>query len=236
MRVSRTISICKSPPHGFDPMQRRRFIFDRLADDIQQATRHEDDLLHLRVADELLDRLVLQQLLAVVLAQRGGHHDAAAHLALDLHGDFHLVRDELVFVVGRPALRIDRLAEAADLPHFLRHVRGNRVQAQQQGAQFAARHAAAGVDFVDVGHHRRDGGVVLHALVILGDLLNHRVDRGLHLVAHALLVRQDILQAPDALDEAAAAARALGRPRNRLIERAHEHLIHTEPAWRPDPA
>jgi len=200
----------------------------RSADDVEQTARDEDQLAHGGAAHEGLDGLVLQQLFAVGLGQAGRHHDARAHLALDLDGDLHLVSDELILVIRRPALRVDRLAEAALFPHFLSDVRGNRVEAQHQGLEFAAGDLAVRIDIVDEGHHRRDGGVELHALVVLGHLLDHGVDRNFHLLAHALLFHEHILQTPDALKEAAAAARALRGPRNRLIERAHEHLVQTE--------
>ena len=107
-------------------------------------------------------------------------------------------------------------------------MRGDRVQAEHQRLELTAADLAVGVHVVDEGHHRGDAGVELHALVVIGDLLDHRVDRNFHLLAHALFIDEHLLQTPHALQEAAAAARALGRPRNRLVKRAHEHLIHAE--------
>ena len=107
-------------------------------------------------------------------------------------------------------------------------MRRNGVEQQEQGFEFPARHTADGNHLVHQRHHLRDGGVVLHGLVVQRNLLNRLMHERVQLLAVPLIGRHVLLQAPHAVEEAAAALRALRAPRNRLIERAHEHLVHAE--------
>ena len=107
-------------------------------------------------------------------------------------------------------------------------MRRNGVEQQEQGFEFPTRHAAGGNHLIHQRHHLRDGGVVLHGFVIQRNLLNRLMHERVQLLAVPLVGRHVLLQAPHTVKEAAAALRALRAPRNRLIERAHEHLVHAE--------
>ena len=88
--------------------------------------------------------------------------------------------------------------------------------------------SALGVHFVHQRHHLGDGGIELHLFNIFGNLLDGLVHGDLQFIAVLIAVHQHFLQAPHAVQELAAAAGAVGAPRNGLVESAHEHFIHTE--------
>ena len=165
--------------------------------------------------------------LGLGLGHIGGDHDAAANLALHLHGDLHLAAHQGGFVPGGPGVMVDGLRVAQVLPHFLGDVGRNGVEQQQQGLQLGAGDGACGVHLVDQGHHGGDGRVVLHGLVVLGDLLDGLVHQAARAWGVALALAHHLCSRTR-VQEPAAALRTVGGPRNRLVEGAHEHLVQAE--------
>ena len=123
---------------------------------------------------------------------------------------------------------MDGITEALGLPHFLRNMRSNRVQQQQQGTKFSTGHAALLEHLVHQSHHGSDGRVVLHLFIVFGNLLHGFVHQAVQLGRIAFLRRDDFLQPPHTIQEAAASLGTVGGPRNGLIKGTHEHFVQAE--------
>lgn len=99
------------------------------------------------------------------------------------------------------------------------------IEQQEESFKLPTGDAPLVGDFVEQAHHRRDSGVELHLLDILTDLLDGLVERGFQLLRVSLPIGEDVLQAPDTLQEPFAALNGGGVPRGALLKIANEHLI-----------
>ncbi|MPM07238.1 hypothetical protein SDC9_53544 [bioreactor metagenome] len=187
--------------------------------------------------DDLLDALAFEERLDILTGersrfhgfrvQRSGQRNARAHFAVDLHAVLHNDLNKRALVVDRPGRVLQwRIAEA--LVDLLADMRSHGREQQNQGVELVFGELALGVEVVGERHHARDGGVELHALVVLANLLDGRVDGALLIRVGIAFALHHLLQRPDPVEEAAAAARALLVPGNRLVERAHKHDVRAE--------
>ena len=94
------------------------------------------------------------------LGDIGGQVQPGPALAVDLHQDFDRRLHALRLVPGGPGLVRDALSEALALPDFLRDVRREGAQQQQENLIFALRDLSGIGDDIQQAHQRRDVRVV----------------------------------------------------------------------------
>ena len=108
-------------------------------------------------------------------------------------------------------------------------MRGHRAQEKQQRFELIPCDAALQVQIIDQAHHRRDGRVELHALIIFRHLFDGAVDIDLQVLADPFsLIVQHLLKTPHTVEKTPAPAGAIDAPRNGLVKSAHKHFVHAE--------
>ena len=107
-------------------------------------------------------------------------------------------------------------------------MRSYRIQQGEEGPELIPRHLSCFIEIVDQGHQSRDAGIVFQVLIIVRNLFDGLVHLRFQFFGIAFLVRHQLLQLPDTVQEAAAALHALLAPGSAQVKSADEHLIGTQ--------
>mmetsp|Transcript_66760 Transcript_66760/g.161182 ORF Transcript_66760/g.161182 Transcript_66760/m.161182 type:complete len:863 (-) Transcript_66760:217-2805(-) len=204
-------------------------------DDVDDAAGDVDELLELLAAHPLVHlRHREDGRLDVGLLGRLARDELCAHLAVDLHGQRHLVLHAECLVVLGPRRVGERALAAEHLPDLLAQVRRERREQQGERAHRLGGQCLSRVErlqVVGIDHELRDRRVESHVVHVgrhLLDGLVHDLLRGLvhgHALRRLAALRRGLAQAEGAPLEAHDARDLLRLPRLDCLERSHEHLV-----------
>ena len=196
--------------------------------DVHNVLDHNDLAYRLAFEERLNIRRSLCGSLDRSLVGVRGQRDAAAHLAVDLHAVLHGGCDQRALVADGPLAVVQLFGIAERLVHLLGNVRRKGAEELEQRVQLVLCDAALCVNVVHKAHHRGDRRVELHALDVLRNLFDAGVEARAQLGVRVALALDHVRKPPYAIQELPAALRSLGIPRDRLVERAHEHDVQAE--------
>ncbi len=155
------------------------------------------------------------------------YDNCSLQLTSDLNGDLLLGIYCLGLVILRPRLLTGHTSKALNLPKLLGDMRREGAEQDEQGLYVSPR-GLVFVEGVDQRHECSNGGVELHALNILADLLYGLVYLRLVSLGVSVSVQWVLSEVPDPVEEALAALdRSIG-PWNGLLEVADKHDIQTQ--------